>query len=323
MIEEIRDAFFSSLTIRSASDENIESCPSSVTMLQKPDIVPSRINSNTSSGSQSPVSSPSKMILKSMLKPSASCETLAEVSDVCDFIPILVSIEGNIGAGKSTLLKALKKSQLDWCFIDEPLDTWTSLINDEGVNLLELFYGDLRRWAYTFQNCAVLSRYQNIEKSIAKVRSTTEDAIRAAASSNKDGEKGGRQLEKVFKVFITERCLDTDYQVFAKMMKADGQFDSLEFDLYYRWYQLLSSSSTSLSAIVYVDTEPETCSDRIKCRNREGEEGIPVSYLKSLHQFQSNWINNSSVPWTKVCSTELDASVNFINNIVKDIASKY
>ena len=77
-------------------------------------------------------------------------------------IPILVSIEGNIGAGKSTLLRALREQQLDWCFIDEPLDTWTSLKNDEGVSLLELFYGDQRRWSYTFQNCALLSRFQNI-----------------------------------------------------------------------------------------------------------------------------------------------------------------
>ena len=72
-------------------------------------------------------------------------------------IPILVSIEGNIGAGKSTLLTALKGSQLDWCFIDEPLDAWTSLSNEEGVNILQLYYTDQSRWASTFQINAVLS----------------------------------------------------------------------------------------------------------------------------------------------------------------------
>lgn len=64
--------------------------------------------------------------------------------------PILLSIEGNIGAGKSTLLRALRESHPEWTFIDEPLDTWTALKNETG-NLIECFYGDQDRWAYTFQ----------------------------------------------------------------------------------------------------------------------------------------------------------------------------
>lgn len=65
-------------------------------------------------------------------------------------VPILLSIEGNIGAGKSTLLRALRAAHPEWTFIDEPLDTWTALKNETG-NLLECFYGDQDRWAYTFQ----------------------------------------------------------------------------------------------------------------------------------------------------------------------------
>ena len=66
--------------------------------------------------------------------------------------PILVSLEGNIGAGrflqngtinitvtsvfvctgKSTLLAHLKVKKPDWIFIDEPLNFWTSVVNDDG-----------------------------------------------------------------------------------------------------------------------------------------------------------------------------------------------
>ena len=80
--------------------------------------------------------------------------------------PFLVSLEGNIGAGKSTLLAELRRLHPDWYFIDEPVDTWTALKNDEGESLLEIFYADKKRWSYTFQNCALLSRYNLIEEAV-------------------------------------------------------------------------------------------------------------------------------------------------------------
>jgi hypothetical protein len=40
-------------------------------------------------------------------------------------------------------------------------------------------------------------------------------------------------------VFVTERCLDTDHEVFAKMLLSDGQLSQLEFTLYQKWFALL------------------------------------------------------------------------------------
>lgn len=180
---------------------------------------------------------------------------------------VLVSIEGNIGAGKSTILNALRKSHPHWNYIDEPLDTWTSLKNEEGTNLLECFYADQRRWSYTFQNCAVLSRFRNIEKAIKE---------KANGKSN---------------IFITERCLDTDYQVFAKMLVDDKNIDALEFTLYERWFSLLKETATPLSAIVYIDTPPEVCKQRIIGRGRAGEDSIPMDYLNKLTLFQNRWVD--------------------------------
>jgi hypothetical protein len=78
--------------------------------------------------------------------------------------PILISIEGNIGAGKSYLLSSMRKEHPEYCFIDEPVEFWESLKNEENESLLEVFYADQRRWSYTFQNCALLSRFKNIER---------------------------------------------------------------------------------------------------------------------------------------------------------------
>ena len=55
----------------------------------------------------------------------------------------LVSIEGNIGAGKSTYMKQLREkysNRPEIHFIDEPLAMWSSIKNDDGLNLLETYY---------------------------------------------------------------------------------------------------------------------------------------------------------------------------------------
>mmetsp|Transcript_659 Transcript_659/g.1104 ORF Transcript_659/g.1104 Transcript_659/m.1104 type:complete len:330 (-) Transcript_659:252-1241(-) len=196
--------------------------------------------------------------------------------------PILISIEGNIGAGKSTLLQSLREDHPEWTFIDEPVDFWTALKNDDGESLFELYYHNQDRWAYTFQNCAVLSRYQLIEQTVNKNRASIP----------------GKH------VYITERCLETDYQVFAKKLHADGKLDSLEFDLYEKWIQQLQKTSTALAGVILVDAPASVCADRIKGRNRDGEEGIPLGYLEELETYQSRWIDTLQVPCTRTTTVQ-------------------
>jgi deoxyadenosine/deoxycytidine kinase len=192
--------------------------------------------------------------------------------------PIVISIEGSIGGGKTTLLEQLRQEHPDWHFIDEPLDTWTSLKNEGGENLLQVFYKDIRRWSYTFQNCAILSRAQNIKRAV--------EDWRAECEVNPDARRHN--------IFITERCLDTDFNVFAQMLRDDGMLDGIEWDLYKKWYRMLENWVT-ISGLVYVDTPPEVCSQRIKYRNREGEETISDDYLKRLDVYQRRWIDHTSL----------------------------
>ncbi|KAJ1429028.1 P-loop containing nucleoside triphosphate hydrolase protein, partial [Ochromonadaceae sp. CCMP2298] len=186
---------------------------------------------------------------------------------------ILVSIEGNIGAGKTTLLNSLRKSHPEWIFIDEPVDTWSEIKNQEGESILEVFYRDRKRWSYTFQTCALLTRYQNIEKAVNNERML--------------GKLGNL-------VFLTERCLDTDSRVFTKMLTEEGSINSLELDLYGRLLTQLKATATPLTAIVHVNTSPEVCAERIRKRSRGGEEAISMEYLKNLHGHQSRWIKEAT-----------------------------
>lgn len=196
------------------------------------------------------------------------------------FFPLLVSIEGNIGAGKTTLLSKLRKSHPEWIAIDEPVDTWSKIRNDNDESILEVFYKDRKRWSYTFQNCALLTRYQNIETAVKEAKE--------------------RKIDGGVQVFLTERCLDTDYHVFTKMLKAEGSIDSLELELYERLLVQLKSTATPLSAIVHVNSSPSLCAQRIRLRGRNGEEAITMDYLQSLDSVQSKWVKSTIVPTISV-----------------------
>ena len=180
-----------------------------------------------------------------------------------NFKPILVSIEGNIGAGKTTLLENLRMRRPDWTFINEPVDSWSKIRNEKDQSILEVFYEDRKRWSYTFQNCALLTRYQEIEAAITAAK------VSFATSSANDVNYCTSP-----KVFLTERCLDTDYHVFTKMLKADGSLNSIELQLYERLLKQLKTTATPLSAIVHVNTSPIVCMDRIKSRGRAGTQHI-------------------------------------------------
>ncbi len=195
-------------------------------------------------------------------------------------------------------MTALRKAHPEWIFIDEPVDTWTSLSNNQGESLLQVFYNDKNRWSYTFQNCALLSRYDNIEGCIKKASNSRKGVV----------------------VYVTERCLDTDREVFAKMLKDEACLDNLEYDLYEKWFSFVKNNSTPLSAIIYVDTPPNVCSERIAKRNRNGESNIPLSYLQKLEKFQSSWIDSTNVPIVR--ATKLNQASEFVTNLISDIKKK-
>jgi deoxyadenosine/deoxycytidine kinase len=225
------------------------------------------------------------LISSGIARSTSSTSSQASLSEVTPFTPLLISIEGNIGAGKTTLLDTLKKNHPEWHSIAEPVDTWSKIRNELNESLLEVFYKDRKRWSYTFQNCALLTRHENIEKKIVEVRKT----------SNNAG----------IHIFLTERCLDTDYYVFTKMLAEEGSIDKLELDLYERWLNHLKTTATPLSGIIHVNTPSLQAKARILQRGRKGEENISMSYLEALDKYQTKWLTTTSVP---TISTE--ANVN-------------
>ena len=78
----------------------------------------------------------------------------------------------------------------------------------------------------------------------------------------------------------------------------------------------LKTTATPLSAIVHVNTKPIICSERIKKRSRTGEEGIPLSYLESLDNYQCKWIENAKVPYISTDLNDIEKVEKFIADLI-------
>jgi len=212
---------------------------------------------------------------------------------------IIISLDGNIGSGKSTLLNEIRKELHDVHVVDEPVGPWTALKNEKGENLLGLFYGDKRRWAYTFQNCAILTRLKSIKQAV----------------DNLDNTVKGPQ------VILTERSVLTDKHVFAEMLRDSGDIDQLEWELYESWFNIFHKQH-QVNGIIYLSTGSQTSKDRIHIRNRPEEEGIALAYLDALDQQHKKWIENTTIP-VLTLSTEPGSSVEENMEKIKEFIQKF
>lgn len=189
---------------------------------------------------------------------------------------IIISIEGNIGAGKSSLMKLLKsKLSRDVEFIDEPVDEWIQMKNNQGENLLEVFYKNQPRWAYSFQNIAYITRMKRV--------------IEAIQNSKKD-------------FIIMDRSPDGDKNTFTKMLIEDGCIDKLEEEAYNKWCDLFKTyfCNNVTFHYIYLQCNPNTAYKRIQKRGREEENKIPKEYINRLHKAHEDWLlDNNEV--TKIC----------------------
>jgi len=208
--------------------------------------------------------------------------------------PIIISIDGNIGAGKSTILKRLKEEHPEFYYIDEPVNLWTSLEDENNESLLKLYYKDKKRWSFTFQNYVLISR---MLYTIDKIESW-----------KKECEKDKSKLKN--NVFITERFIDTDFNIFTKMLFDDGFINKMEWDIYNNWYNFLTNKY-KLNYVIYLNISPETCKERINKRARDGEENITLEFLEKIDSYHQKWFRETSINVLKI--EKYDEIFNIIN----------
>ena len=181
--------------------------------------------------------------------------------------PMIVTLEGNIGSGKSTLLRYLAskfESRNDIVFLQEPVDEWSQITDVDGTTMLEKFYKNQGRYAFSFQMMAYISRLALLKK--------TRD-------------------ENPTAIIVTERSLFTDRHVFAKMLYDTKQIEETEYKIYLRWFDTFADEYP-IDKVIYVKTEPPTCLGRIVKRNRGGEMTIGIDYLNRCGRYHNMMVDN-------------------------------
>ena len=182
--------------------------------------------------------------------------------------PILISIEGNIATGKSTHFEYIKTLKLaNIYFVDEPVEEWRNIKDNNNMNALECFYNDKKN-SFCFQVLAYITR---LKKLIDIIKKYPNDII------------------------ISERCIESDKNVFAKMLYESGDISSIEWETYNYWYNSFCETS-KVDLIIYIATDPVECLNRIKTRNRTEEVSIPLGYLEQCHNKHKEWLNSTLVP---------------------------
>lgn len=199
------------------------------------------------------------------------------------FQPVILSIEGSIGAGKSTIIENLKEYMKDFSkevvFLKEPLDIWEGIKDSVGENILQKFYGNPEKYAFSFQVMAYASRLSIIRNAIE----THSPAV-----------------------IICERSLAADKNIFAQMLFDEGTIDDVNFQIYNMFYKEFSGNYP-LDGIVYIDADAETCHKRVGKRSREGESEISLEYLQKCKLYHDRWLENTECPLLRI-DTNCDAT---------------
>jgi deoxyadenosine/deoxycytidine kinase len=219
-------------------------------------------------------------------------------------VPVIVSFDGNIGSGKSTtcyeyeqyikngmnaddarIFPTITSFEDEVCFVDEPVALWNQICDKDGVNIITNLYKDIRANAFKFQMMAYISRLSLLRKAVKNPN---------------------------IKLIITERSVETDRNVFAKMLYDVGDISHDEFQIYTLWFDEFLTD-VPLAGIVYINASPAVCMERIGKRARAGET-IHSDYIQRCHDYHETWIRAKTCPLLEFPADEdMNESPNLIS----------
>jgi deoxyadenosine/deoxycytidine kinase len=155
-------------------------------------------------------------------------------------------------------------------FIDEPVDEWMAMKDSaDGKNILQKYYENQEKYGFSFQIFAYITKLRKLH-----------DAFELHESNPNV-------------VLISERSLYTDRYVFAKMLYTAGKIEEINYSIYLNWfdYFINKMSSSQSYGIIYVDTSPQKCFERIQKRSRKGEGMIELEYLQNCNKYHHEMIH--------------------------------
>ena len=118
---------------------------------------------------------------------------------------------------------------------------------------------------------------------------------------------------------ILERSVYSGHYCFAKNDHAQGFLSPVEWEVYVRWVDfLVHQGCKPPRGFVYLRANPEACFERMKKRNRRGEEGITLEYMAQINDWHEKFLitKDGVAPYlANIPVLVLDANHNLIQDV--------
>lgn len=194
-------------------------------------------------------------------------------------------VEGNIGAGKSTFLKLLAQHMPQVTVVQEPVYDWQNKIY--GQSLLENFYQQPQRWAYSFETLTMMCRVRE-HMHLQETPAST---------------------------LICERSIYSGFYCFAQNSFDSGFLTQLEWSMYCDWFSfLVPNNCAKPHGFIYLQADPVTCFERIKKRSRSAEDTISLDYINQIHHRHEEFL---------LTQRDTFSAVSTIPVLVLDVAQEF
>ncbi|CAK9314016.1 unnamed protein product [Citrullus colocynthis] len=180
---------------------------------------------------------------------------------------ITFCVEGNISVGKTTFLQRIANETLELRdlveVVPEPIDKWQD-IGPDHFNILDAFYAEPQRYAYTFQNYVFVTRVMQERESSGGIKPLR----------------------------LMERSVFSDRMVFVRAVHEANWMNEMEISIYDSWFDPVVSTLPGLipDGFIYLRASPDTCHQRMKLRKRAEEGGVSLEYLCGLHEKHESWL---------------------------------
>ena len=117
------------------------------------------------------------------------------------------------------------------------------------------------------------------------------------------------------KIIVCERSIYTDKYVFARMLYEAGNINEIEWKTYCYWFDTFKEK-TKVDVILYVNTKPDECFNRINKRSRPEEVNkISKDYLTICHNKHLQWFNESEDKSNIIYINGHESVENVMNNV--------
>ncbi|XP_002990474.2 uncharacterized protein LOC9631521 [Selaginella moellendorffii] len=176
-------------------------------------------------------------------------------------------VEGNISVGKTTFLQRIANETFELRdlveVVPEPIGKWQD-VGKEHFNVLDAFYAEPSRYAYTFQNYVFVTRLMQ----------------------ERESANGLKPLR------LMERSVFSDRMVFVRAVHEAKWMSEMEISIYDSWFDPVVAELPGLvpDGFIYLRASPDACLRRLQMRKRPEEQKVTLDYLKGLHEKHEQWL---------------------------------